>query len=79
MKRTIQIAGTGILVMAIVTLTGCTTAGPFVTNISSDGKGDIIVEKSTVHCNGLTGTVSTGENPTTEVIRVLPEPQQPQK
>ena len=79
MKTNIQIAWTGIMAVAVVTLTGCTTAGPFVTSISSDGKGGIIVEKNTVHCNGFTGTVSSGENPTTEVIRVLPEPQQQQK
>jgi type IV secretion system protein VirB7 len=79
MKKTIQIAGAGIMAVAVATLAGCSTAGPFVTSISSDGKGDLIVQKNTVHVNGFTGIVSTGENPTTEVIRVLPEPQQQQK
>jgi type IV secretion system protein VirB7 len=79
MKKTIQLAGAGIMAVAVATLAGCSTAGPFVTSISSDGKGDLIVQKNTVHVNGFTGIVSTGENPTTEVIRVLPEPQQQQK
>jgi type IV secretion system protein VirB7 len=75
MKTAAQIAMAGITAVAIGALTGCSTAGPFVTSISSDGKGDLIVEKNTIHVNGLTGMVSAGENPTTEVIKVLPEPQ----
>lgn len=63
-----------------VTVAGCTTeAGPFVTNVSSDGKGNILVQKNTVLVNGFTGTVSTGSNPTQEIIRVVPEPQQQSK
>jgi len=58
------------------TLTGCTTeAGPFVTNIYSDGKGDIVVEKHTVVVNGFTGTVSEGGIAKQEVIRVVPAQQ----
>jgi hypothetical protein len=79
MKKTIQIAVAGIAVAAIGALTGCSTAGPFVTSISSDGKGDLVVEKNTIHINGFTGMVSMGENPTTQVVKVLPEQPQPQK
>lgn len=79
MKMSRKISGAGFMAAALATLAGCSTAGPFVTSISSDGKGDIIVEKSYVHCNGFTGVISTGENPTTEVVRVLPEPAQQQK
>lgn len=79
MKKGRQITGAAIMAVAAATLAGCSTAGPFVTSVSSDGKGDIIVQKSYVRCNGFTGVISTGENPTTEVIRVLPEPAQPQK
>jgi hypothetical protein len=79
MKKSTKIASAAIMAVAVATLAGCSTAGPFVTSVSSDGKGDIIVQKSYVHCNGFTGVISTGENPTTEVIRVLPEPAQPQK
>ncbi|MFH2052826.1 MAG: hypothetical protein ABIK96_10220 [bacterium] len=56
-----------------VAVSGCSTAGPFVTNISSDGQGNIIVEKNMVKYNSFTGNVSTGENPTVQTIRVVPE------
>lgn len=49
--------------------TGCTTAGPFVTSISSDGRGGLIVEKSMVKFNSFTGTVSN-ENSTTTTIKI---------
>ena len=57
-----------LLISAVGILGGCSTAGPFITNISSDGKGNLVVEKNTVHFNGFTGVVSTGEVPTTQVI-----------
>jgi hypothetical protein len=79
MKKSRQIAGAAIMTVAVATLAGCSTAGPFVTSISSDGKGDIVVQKSYVHLNGFTGVISTGENPTTEVISVVPELAQQQK
>jgi hypothetical protein len=79
MKKNTRIIGAGVIAVAVATLTGCSTAGPFVTNISSDGKGDILVEKNTVNVNGFTGIATMGENPTTQVIRVLPEPQPQQK
>ena len=53
-------------------LTGCSTAGPFVTNISSDGRGGLIIEKNIVHLNGFTGYISTGDNPTTSTIQFIP-------
>lgn len=49
---------------------GCTTAGPFVTSISSDGRGGLIVEKSMVKYNSFMGTVSN-ENTTTTTIRLI--------
>jgi|HubBroStandDraft_5_1064220.scaffolds.fasta_scaffold282443_2 hypothetical protein len=80
MEKIIRIAGLALIASVAVTVAGCTTeAGPYVTNISSDGKGDILVQKNTVLVNGFTGTVSTGPNPTQEVIRVVPEPQQQSK
>ena len=51
---------------------GCTTAGPFVTNISSDGR-EISRREKHVHMNAFMGTVSSGDVPTTQVIRILPE------
>lgn len=49
---------------------GCTTAGPFVTSISSDGRGNLIVEKCMVKLNGFTGTVSN-ESPSTTTIKLF--------
>jgi type IV secretion system protein VirB7 len=78
MKKTLQILILGVTAIAAMTLAGCTTsAGPFVTSISSDGKGNLVIEKNTVDVNGFTGTVSVGEHPTQEVIRVTPPPAQP--
>ena len=48
-------------ILLVMSLTACTTAGPYVTNISSDGKGGLNIEKCGVYMNGFTGTVSTGE------------------
>ena len=48
-----------ILAVSMLFLLGCTTAGPFVTSISSDGKGGLIVEKSQVEFNGIMGTIGT--------------------
>ena len=61
-----------LFILSLLALTGCTTAGPFVTNISSDGKGGIIVEKSRIHYNDFTGTVSNKGSYTTK-IQVVPE------
>ena len=57
---------------AIFTVMGCSTAGPFVTNISSDGRGNLIIEKNTVRMNGFTGNISSGR-PSTTTIKVIPE------
>ena len=42
-------------------LAGCTTAGPYVTNISSDGRNGLNIEKCAVKMNAFMGTVSTTE------------------
>ncbi|MEH6784090.1 MAG: hypothetical protein V7688_09420 [Alcanivorax jadensis] len=39
--------------------TACTTAGPYVTNISSDGSDGLNIEKCGVKLNAFMGTVST--------------------
>lgn len=60
-----------VALLALVLLaTGCTTAGPFVTSISSDGRGGLIVEKSMVKYNSFMGTVSN-ENTTTTTIKLV--------
>ncbi|MDR1694227.1 MAG: hypothetical protein LBR70_03430 [Lactobacillaceae bacterium] len=47
-----------LIVCFIILLSGCTKAGPFVTNISSDGAGGLNIEKCNVHLNAFMGTVS---------------------
>ena len=42
-------------------LTACTTAGPYVTNISSDGANGLNIEKCKVELNAFLGVVNTGE------------------
>ncbi|WP_340120880.1 hypothetical protein [Methylobacter svalbardensis] len=42
-------------------LAGCTTAGPYVTNISSDGANGLNIEKCKVELNAFLGVVNTGD------------------
>ncbi len=60
-------------VLFCLLLTGCSTAGPFVTNISSDGKGNLVIEKNIVHFNGFTGYITEGDHPTIYAIKLIPE------
>ncbi|MNH20338.1 hypothetical protein D3C81_1564940 [compost metagenome] len=53
----------------LVAVTGCTTAGPYVTNISSDGRNGLNIEKCAVKLNAFMGTVSTTEC-TTQNVRL---------
>lgn len=49
----------GILALSFATmLSGCTTAGPYITNISSDGNGGLNIEKCAAKLNAWTGTIS---------------------
>lgn len=54
-RNTLLLAATSLALCA------CTTAGPYVTNISSDGNYGLTVEKCSVHMNAFMGTVSTGD------------------
>lgn len=56
---------------AVAVLAGCTNAGPYVTNISSDGRYGLDIEKCTVHMNGFMATVSTGDC-TSQHIQLAP-------
>lgn len=48
------------IVVAVAALAGCASqAGPFVTNISSDGKGGIVVEKCMVRLDRMINTVES--------------------
>lgn len=61
-----------IAILAVALLgCSCSTAGPFVTSVSSDGRGNLVIEKSMVQMNAFTGTISN-KNPTTTTIRVVP-------
>ncbi len=42
-------------------LAGCTTAGPYITNISSDGANGLNIEKCKVELNMFLGVVNTGD------------------
>lgn len=68
MTRTNQTLLTGVLLACV----SCTTAGPFVTSISSDGRGNLIVEKSMVEYNSFMGVVSNKAT-TTSSIKLLDE------
>lgn len=57
----------------LVSLQACTAAGPYVTNISSDGNYGLTVEKCTVHMNAFMGTVSTGECTTHDIKLQTPK------
>lgn len=48
-------------------LVGCSTAGPFVTSISSDGRGGLNIEKQKVEYNAFLGVVGTTEVSTTNI------------
>jgi hypothetical protein len=48
------------ILAALVALAGCTTtAGPFISTISSDGAGQLHVSKCMVSFNGFLGVVSS--------------------
>ena len=49
---------TSILIASAICLSGCSTAGPFVTNISSDGRGGLTYEKCMVQLNSFTNNIS---------------------
>lgn len=57
----------------VLVMGGCSSAGPYVTNISSDGQGNLIIEKNTAKFNSFTGTVSSGDNPTTTKVQAIPQ------
>lgn len=51
-------------------LSGCTTVGPLVTNIYSNGKGELVVEKAFIELNTFTGSMKQ-INQTSSNIKVL--------
>ncbi|MCX6968486.1 MAG: hypothetical protein NTZ46_12065 [Verrucomicrobia bacterium] len=71
-KTKINTMKTILSLLSLVILSGCTNAGPFVTNISSDGHGNLVVEKNTVHMNAFMGTISNNDQTSIQTIRVNP-------
>jgi len=62
---------TVLLALALLLVSGCTTAGPFVTDIGYDGEGNLVITKNSVKYDAFFGTVSTADN---EQITVLKTP-----
>lgn len=58
-----------LLVAAVVAMAGCSTAGPYVTQISSDGNNGLNIEKCMVKFNPWTATV-TNDQCTSQAIRL---------
>ncbi len=58
------------LLLGCAAATSCSTAGPFVTSISSDGQGNLIIEKSMVKFNPFVGHVSNTK-PSTTTIKIM--------
>jgi type IV secretion system protein VirB7 len=58
-----------ILLLLIPLLAGCSSAGPFITNVSSDGQGNLIIEKSMVRFQP--GGIATADKPTVQTIRIV--------
>jgi len=62
-----------IFVMLVFILAGCaSTAGPFVTGISSDGKGGLIIQKGYAEYNSFLGVLGNREAGESS-IKLLPE------
>lgn len=58
-----------ILVAAIAATSACTTAGPYVTSISSDGINTLNIDKCMVKLNPWTGTI-TNDSCTSSTVRL---------
>jgi len=58
-----------LLLAAAIFLTGCTSAGPYVTNIGYDGNGDLMITTDTVEFNWFFGVDQNGGD--TKVHRLI--------
>lgn len=57
-----------LIIASMLILSACTNAGPFVTNISSNGNNSLIIEKCQVHMNAFMGTVSNDNCTSTNIF-----------
>jgi len=58
------------LIGMFVSVQGCTNAGPFVTDISSDGNGGLVITKSTVVLDPFLGVIRDGDKSIVYTIKV---------
>jgi hypothetical protein len=50
-----------VAVIALATMTACASAGPIVSNVSSDAGGNLVIEKCKVKTNFFLGTMELTE------------------
>ena len=83
LSESLRSGGFGTLVFAAICLglNGCgtVTGGPFVTNLSSDGLGNLSIEKCTIQVNEWSGGVNNGDCHTTTLRITAPGQETPQK
>jgi type IV secretion system protein VirB7 len=58
-----------LLLAAAACIGGCSTAGPYVTDVAYDGEGNLLITKNTVVFDAFFGVVSTGDSEQTIVIK----------
>ena len=68
MKKVVLMA---ILLVVISLSQGCSNAGPFVTDISSDGDGNLLITKNTIVFDSILGVVKDGNHPIVYKIKVF--------
>ena len=59
-----------VFVGMLISVVGCSNAGPFVTDISSDGDGRLIITKNTVVFDPFFGIIKDGNRPIIYTIKV---------
>lgn len=62
----------GIVVALCALAGGCSTAGPFVTDVWNDGNGNLVIEKNTLRMMPLMRRIRNGNNPTRERVSLAP-------
>jgi hypothetical protein len=66
----IRVVLTVAMLFGLCLVMGCSTAGPFVTDIYPDGQGGLIVERDKIRYDGFFGRIENVGNPTTHIIKV---------
>jgi type IV secretion system protein VirB7 len=58
-----------LLLMQLMSLSSCSSAGPFITNITSAGDNKLEIEKCRIELNGLTSQISN-QDCTTYTVKI---------